>query len=152
MFRPLLFCSLLALLVAGCDSGSGDPAKVTYASALGVDLSSMTKSADGLYTKDVVSGTGAEAQAGKTVTVHYTGWLPDGTQFDSSRPSGHPFQFSLGTGSVIQGWDEGVPGMKVGGQRRLVIPSALGYGENGYPGVIPPNSVLVFDVELISVP
>jgi FKBP-type peptidyl-prolyl cis-trans isomerase len=150
MLRTLALCSFLAL-VAACDGGaaSGDPAKVTYAEALGVNLSAMQKSATGLYTQDLAAGTGAEAKADKLVTVHYSGWLPDGTLFDSSR-GGSPIQFVLGAGYVIQGWDEGLLGMKVGGKRRLVIPSKLGYGERGYPGVIPSNSVLVFDVELVA--
>jgi len=143
------FAAVLLLAACGTPS-SGDPAKVTYASQLGVDLGAMQKSASGLYTQDRVVGTGAEASAGKTVSVHYTGWLPDGTQFDSSRGQA-PIEFVLGAHRVIAGWDEGLVGMKVGGQRRLVIPSDLGYGEDGYPGAIPPNSVLIFDTELMGV-
>ncbi len=107
---------------------------------------------------DVKQGTGAEALTGKAVVVHYTGWLHDpsapeakGAKFDSSRDRGLPFGFMLGAGRVIKGWDEGVVGMKVGGQRTLVIPPALGYGERGAGGVIPPNATLIFDVELIEV-
>ena len=107
---------------------------------------------------DVKQGTGPEAPAGKAVVVHYTGWLHDpaapdgkGAKFDSSRDRGVPFGFMLGAGRVIKGWDEGVVGMKVGGQRTLVIPPALGYGERGAGGVIPPNATLIFDVELIEV-
>jgi len=107
---------------------------------------------------DVKQGTGAEARAGKAVIVHYTGWLHDpdapegrGRKFDSSRDKGVPFGFMLGAGRVIKGWDEGVAGMLVGGQRTLVIPPALGYGERGAGGVIPPNATLIFDVELIEV-
>ena len=103
-------------------------------------------------------GTGAEATAGKTVSVHYTGWLYDpktadhhGKKFDSSKDHGEPFDFSLGAKQVIQGWDEGVAGMKVGGSRTLVIPAALAYGPRGAGGVIPPNATLVFDVELLDV-
>lgn len=104
-----------------------------------------------LKVEDTLVGTGAEATAGKTVTVHYTGWLVDGTKFDSSLDAGQPYQFVLGQGMVIQGWDQGVQGMKVGGKRRLTIPSAMGYGEQGAGGVIPPNATLVFDVELLDV-
>lgn len=107
---------------------------------------------------DVKQGTGAEAVAGKTVSVHYTGWLYDsskpdshGARFDSSRDRGTPFTFALGAGRVIKGWDEGVAGMRVGGQRTLVIPARLGYGERGAGGVIPPNATLIFDVELLGV-
>jgi FKBP-type peptidyl-prolyl cis-trans isomerase FkpA len=106
---------------------------------------------DGLkYTDDQV-GTGAEAVAGKTVAVHYTGWLTDGTKFDSSRDRNQPFSFPLGRGQVIKGWDEGVAGMKVGGKRTLTIPPDLGYGARGAGGVIPPNATLKFEVELLDV-
>ena len=111
-----------------------------------------------LIVADLTTGTGAEAQPGSLVTVHYTGWLyaPDapeskGAKFDSSRDAGKPFQFWLGAGKVIRGWDEGVVGMKVGGQRRLTIPSTLGYGQRGAGGVIPPGAALLFDVELLAV-
>ena len=105
----------------------------------------------GLKMEDLKVGGGAEAIAGKTVSVHYTGWLLDGTKFDSSVDRGTPFEFLLGAGQVIAGWDQGVAGMKVGGQRRLTIPYDLAYGEAGYPPVIPPKSVLVFEVELLAV-
>ena len=104
----------------------------------------------GLQFIDIRVGTGASPQTGQTVEVHYTGWLADGTKFDSSRDSGQTFSFGLG-GQVIKGWNEGVASMKVGGQRRLIIPPALGYGANGYPPVIPANAQLIFDVELISI-
>ena len=107
--------------------------------------------ASGLSYQDLTPGSGAEAQAGKTVAVHYTGWLTDGTKFDSSRDGGQPFEFTLGRGSVIPGWDEGVAGMQVGGTRKLFIPAELAYGAAGYSGVIPPNATLVFDVELVEV-
>lgn len=103
-----------------------------------------------LKIEDLEVGTGAEAVAGKQVTVHYTGWLVDGTEFDSSLNSGQPYTFALGGGMVIPGWDQGVAGMKVGGTRMLTIPSALGYGESGN-GPIPPNATLVFQVELMGV-
>ena len=96
-------------------------------------------------------GAGATAVAGKTVKVHYTGWLTNGKKFDSSVDRGQPFSFSLGGGQVIKGWDEGVAGMKVGGKRQLKIPPDLGYGSRGAGGVIPPNATLIFDVELLDV-
>ena len=104
-----------------------------------------------LKIEDVVVGTGAEALKGKQVSVHYTGWLTDGKKFDSSKDRGQPFQFALGRGQVIQGWDDGVQGMKVGGKRKLTIPPELGYGAQGAGGVIPPGATLVFEVELLAV-
>jgi FKBP-type peptidyl-prolyl cis-trans isomerase FkpA len=121
-----------------------------FAPALGVDLAAMTKTASGLAYRDVKVGTGPVATAGHGVSVQYTGWLPDGTKFDSSRDRNAPFEFSLGAGQVIPGWDEGVAGMHVGGRRLLVIPPTLGYGAAG-TGPIPPNATLVFDVELLGV-
>lgn len=108
----------------------------------------MTTTPSGLQYRDDKVGDGAEARAGQTVAVHYTGTLQDGTKFDSSRDRGQPFKFSLGGGQVIRGWDEGVAGMKVGGRRTLVIPPELGYGARPI-GPIPPNSTLLFDVELL---
>jgi peptidylprolyl isomerase len=103
----------------------------------------------GLQYTDEVVGSGASPRAGQTVTVHYTGWLTDGKKFDSSVDRGQPFQFQIGQGQVIKGWDEGVMSMKVGGKRKLVIPPDLAYGRNGHPGAIPPNATLVFDVQLL---
>jgi len=104
-----------------------------------------------LKIEDMVPGTGAEAKPGKKVSVHYTGWLTDGTKFDSSKDRGVPFPFTLGAGQVIPGWDKGVAGMKVGGKRKLTIPPQLAYGERGAGNVIPPNATLVFEVELLKV-
>jgi FKBP-type peptidyl-prolyl cis-trans isomerase len=105
----------------------------------------------GLKYTDIKVGEGAEAKAGQVVDVHYTGWLTNGTKFDSSVDRGKPFSFKLGAGQVIEGWDKGVAGMKVGGKRKLTIPPGLGYGSQSVGGVIPPNSTLVFDVELLGV-
>ncbi len=103
-----------------------------------------------LVMEDLVVGTGREARKGDAVEVHYTGWLIDGKKFDSSVGRG-PFSFDLGAGQVIPGWDRGVAGMKVGGKRKLTIPPELGYGSRGFPGAIPPQSTLVFEVELLDV-
>lgn len=104
-----------------------------------------------LIIEDLTVGEGAEAQAGQYALVHYTGWLTDGTKFDSSKDRDEPFEFPLGRGRVIKGWDEGVQGMKVGGTRKLTIPPEMGYGAYGAGGVIPPNATLVFEVELLAV-
>jgi FKBP-type peptidyl-prolyl cis-trans isomerase FkpA len=107
--------------------------------------------ASGLVYEDTVVGEGAEAKAGQQVSVHYTGWLTNGSKFDSSKDRNDPFEFSLGMRQVIGGWDEGVQGMKVGGTRKLTIPPELGYGARGAGGVIPPNATLVFEVELLGI-
>ena len=109
------------------------------------------KTSSGLEYWDIKVGTGDTAVAGKPVRVHYTGWLTDGKKFDSSVDRGQPFVFPLGAGRVIKGWDEGVAGMKIGGKRQLRIPPDLGYGARGAGGVIPPNAILVFDVELVGI-
>src|SRR6266705_2562696 len=109
-------------------------------------MTSIT-TASGLIIEDLEAGDGAEAVAGRRVTVHYTGWLTNGNKFDSSKDRGDPFSFPLGQGHVIAGWDEGVAGMKIGGRRKLTIPSQLGYGARGAGGVIPPNATMVFEVE-----
>ncbi len=110
---------------------------------------SQITTASGLIIEDVLVGQGAEARAGQKVSVHYTGWLTNGSKFDSSKDRNEPFQFSLGARQVIAGWDEGVQGMKIGGTRKLTIPPQLGYGARGAGGVIPPNATLVFEVELL---
>jgi FKBP-type peptidyl-prolyl cis-trans isomerase len=136
---PLLLFASLAFLYSQTDNST--PTKVT---------GKPTTTADGLKYWDIKVGTGATAASGKQVKVQYTGWLENGKKFDSSvgKP---PFAFKLGAGDVIKGWDEGVVGMKVGGQRQLRIPPELGYGQRGYPGAIPPNATLIFDVELLGV-
>lgn len=132
--------SLAFMLAPAFGQNSGGPTKVTGKS---------TKLPDGLEYWDIKEGTGAAAKAGDKVKVHYTGWLTSGKKFDSSVDRGEPFQFALGAGQVIKGWDEGVAGMKVGGKRQLRIPPELGYGSRGAGGVIPPNATLIFDVELL---
>lgn len=112
---------------------------------------SIETTPSGLGIEDVTVGEGAAAEAGQRVTVHYTGWLENGTKFDSSKDRNDPFDFPLGRGHVIKGWDEGVAGMKVGGVRKLTIPAHLGYGARGAGGVIPPNATLIFEVELLGV-
>ena len=111
---------------------------------------SITTTASGLIIEELTLGDGETAISGQQVTVHYTGWLTDGTKFDSSKDRDDPFEFGLGAGQVIRGWDEGVQGMKIGGSRKLTIPPALGYGARGAGGVIPPNATLVFEVELLA--
>ncbi len=148
-----LAVALFALILSAC-GGSGDAAGGGSSDAAveaSVDSAALTKTPSGLQYQDVKVGTGAEAQQGQTAVVHYTGWLTDGTKFDSSRDRGAPFSFPLGAGQVIQGWDQGVAGMKVGGRRKLVIPASLGYGDRGAPPVIPPGATLVFDVELLEI-
>ena len=111
----------------------------------------MSQTPAGLVIEDLTVGTGDTAAAGRKVTVHYTGWLTNGSKFDSSKDRNDPFVFNLGAGQVIRGWDQGVRGMQVGGKRKLTIPPALGYGARGAGGVIPPNATLVFEVELLAV-
>jgi FKBP-type peptidyl-prolyl cis-trans isomerase len=146
--------SLLALAAcsnsdAGNMNGPSDPSTDVFASSLGVNLAQMRQVADRLYVQDLAVGTGAEATAGRQLRMRYAGWLRTGVQFDSNN-SASGFQFRLGVGQVIQGWDLGVAGMKVGGRRRLVFGSQYGYGPRG-SGPIPPNATLVFDVELVAV-
>jgi len=129
----------------------GTPSSSSPTSGPSTSSQGLITTDSGLQYEDLVVGDGAEARAGDTVSVHYTGWLEDGTKFDSSVDRGVPFEFTLGRGMVIKGWDEGVAGMKVGGKRRLIIPADLGYGSSGAGGVIPPNATLIFEVELLEI-
>jgi FKBP-type peptidyl-prolyl cis-trans isomerase FkpA len=119
--------------------------------SIGETNSDMITTSSGLQYQEITLGTGESAKAGDNVSVHYTGWLEDGTKFDSSVDRGQPFEFPLGNGSVIRGWDEGVAGMKVGGVRKLTIPPELGYGDQGAGGLIPPGATLIFEVELLAI-
>ena len=152
--RARLSCAflLLATIATACGSDTekaSDPATDTYAASLGVNIAAMQKKADGLYYQDVIVGTGSDAIAGRTLTVTYTGWLTDGTQFDSNVGKAAFTVAPLGTANVIAGWNIGLQGMKVGGKRRLAIGSGLAYGATG-SGTIGKNKTLVFDVILLS--
>lgn len=128
-----------------------DPTANTYAPALGVDLKRFRKTPSGLYIRDDKVGTGAEAKAGTPVRVHYAGYLTDGKKFDASRDRGEPYAFTPSEGRVIKAWDEGIPGMRAGGVRTLVVPPEIGYGALGAEPDIPANAVLVFRVDLLDV-
>ncbi len=150
--------ALLVLALAGCHATGTKPADVTAgatpqkpAAPTAPATPEMVTTTRGLKYLDLVVGTGDLAEPGKNVSVHYTGWLTDSTKFDSSVDRGQPFTFRLGAGNVIRGWDEGVAGMRVGGERKLIIPPDLGYGDRGAAGVIPPGATLVFNVKLLGV-
>jgi peptidylprolyl isomerase len=132
-----------AVTIAAKDNSAKETSKM--------DLENAVTTPSGLKYVDLTQGEGETPTTGQTVTVHYTGTLENGKKFDSSRDRGQPFSFKIGVGQVIQGWDEGVGSMKVGGRRTLIIPSELGYGSRGAGGVIPPNATLIFDVELLGV-
>jgi peptidylprolyl isomerase len=139
---------VLAATIPACVQNEGKqaaPAKNESKSA------EMVKTSSGLAYVDLTEGSGPQPTAGKQVKVHYTGWLENGTKFDSSLDRGEPFVFTIGIGQVVPGWDEGVMSMKTGGKRKLVIPPQLGYGTSGAGGVIPPNATLIFEVELLDV-
>ncbi len=146
--KSALLLTLLA--VFGVFSGCGGNKSTAPSTSSPMKVTGQpTTTASGLQYWDIVTGTGATATPGNTVKVHYSGFLTNGQKFDSSRDRGEPFSFPLGAGQVIKGWDEGVAGMKVGGQRQLRIPPDLGYGATGAGGAIPPNATLIFDVELL---
>lgn len=151
MLRVAVSAAAVLVLLPACRPERPSAGAGGFAAELGIDTTTLTRTSTGLRYQDVKVGAGEEAVAGRTAVVHYTGWLTDGKKFDSSRDRGEPFSFPLGSGQVIPGWDQGVAGMKVGGRRKLVIPSDLGYGAQGAPPDIPPNSTLVFDVELLGV-
>lgn len=150
---------MIAVMLAACQPSAGDRSEqLADTNAAPAAAISEDKRVDELQITDVTLGDGALAEAGKNVVVHYSGWLYDpeqpdnkGAKFDSSLDRGQPFQFPLGAGRVIQGWDQGFAGMQVGGQRTLIIPPAMGYGDRGAGGVIPPNATLLFEVELLDV-
>jgi FKBP-type peptidyl-prolyl cis-trans isomerase len=149
MRRLFLLIALVLPMLAAC--GSDGPTAIedtTFAPELGVDLATMTRTSTGLYYKDLTVGTGAVVQSGQTVSAYYKGWFPSGRLFQQLQPPSAPLApFILGTGGVIKGWDQGIPGMRVGGRRLLVIPPSLAYGSEGR-GDIPPNAVLVFEVQI----
>ena len=158
---------LALVLMAGCDvrdSGRTErPADdgnaqqestvpAEFAESLGIELADMQQTPSGLYIQDMVEGRGLAARSGHVVVVHYTGWLPNGEEFDSTRDAGEARSFQLGARrDVITAWEEGVAGMRIGGVRRLVAPPHLGYGARGVPGAIPPNATLVFEFELLDI-
>ena len=157
MRRTILLAALVLVLGAcaqddPCAEGAwSDPTTIPYAASLGIDLKQMTRTQSGLYYQDVTEGDGIMATVDDSVRVHYTGWFPDGKQFDTSRQgSGQPLEFKVGSGYVIPGMEEGVVGMREGGVRKLVIPPELAYGACGYD-IIPPHATLVFQLELLDV-
>ena len=143
----VLLLLIVAIAIPACSQKEAKPEK----SAESQGAAGVEKTASGLSYTDLVKGSGGAPVSGKSVTVHYTGWLEDGKKFDSSVDRGQPFVFRIGAGEVIPGWDEGVMSMRVGGKRKLFIPAQLGYGAAGAPGAIPPNANLIFEVELLDV-
>ena len=164
-FRRTVFALLLLTVGAACRGSDTDAETVEtvgsetaglavspdFAAELGVNLENMTRSTSGLYTQDLTEGVGLSARPGHLVAIRYTGWIPNGEQFDSSEDDPEPYTFPLGVGRAIEGWEEGIAGMRIGGKRRLVIPPQLGYGSRGVPGDVPPNATLVYDIELVDI-
>ncbi|MFI5311336.1 MAG: FKBP-type peptidyl-prolyl cis-trans isomerase [Gemmatimonadales bacterium] len=152
-FRLLVLALPLAACSSKSDSVTGPPdiASTTFASALGVNLAASTKTSSGLYYRDITTGAGAAAATGQHLSVRYTGYFTGGAAFDSNTSAAAPYGFTLGAGQVITGWDQGLVGMHVGGRRQLIIPPSLGYGSSTYQS-IPGNSILIFNVDLISIP
>jgi len=153
--RPAKLCGIVVALAASLLAQSSNhratPGRVPNTNAPTKVTGDGVKTDSGLQYWDIKVGTGNEAKSGDKVKVHYTGWFTSGKKFDSSVDAGQPYTFTLGQGNVIKGWDEGVAGMKVGGKRQLRIPPELAYGEQGYKNIIPPNSTLIFDVQLLAV-
>jgi FKBP-type peptidyl-prolyl cis-trans isomerase FkpA len=147
---------LASSMLVACDSPLDpyrfeDTERISYSPALGIDLASMTRTPSGIFYQDIRVGSGEPPANGRTIAVHYTGWLPDGTRFDTSRGRG-PIVYPHGTGYVIEGWDQTLATMRVGGLRKVVLPPALGYGSFPPAGsVIPPNATLVFEIELMEI-
>lgn len=161
-FRPPVRAAHVALLIltlplAGCASGGvaagpePDPTTLTYAPQLEVDFSKMEETSAGLWVEVIAEGVGRQAMMGRETLIQYIGYLPDGTVVDSSLPAGEPFAFELGSNTVIRGWNEGIVGMKVGGRRRFVVRPGLAYGSRGKEPLVPPQSVLVFEIQLVDV-
>src|ERR1700758_2761953 len=146
-----LILTLSAALLAQTSSHKAAPAHIPNTNAPAKVTGEGVKTVSGLQYWDIRVGTGDEAKSGDKVKVHYTGWLTSGKKFDSSVDAQQPYSFTLGQGNVIKGWDEGVAGMKMGGKRQLRSPPELAYGEQGYKNIIPPNSTLIFDVQLLAV-
>jgi peptidylprolyl isomerase len=151
LVRPILIVLLLATTCLWAQTPTHKPVARPNTSAPSKVTGDGVKTASGLQYWDIKVGTGQVAKAGDKVKVHYTGWLTTGKKFDSSVDANRPFDFTIGTGEVIKGWDEGVTGMKVGGKRQLRIPPDLAYGESGHPPQIPQNATLIFDVQLLGI-
>ena len=152
LIGTLLLVVCLIVVISACSKKGDAPVSKTATPAPATAVpAQLVAAVTELKIEDTQVGSGKVAETGQNVTVHYTGWLTNGTKFDSSKDHGQPFTFPLGGGRVIKGWDKGVAGMKVGGVRKLTIPPDLGYGSRGAGGVIPPNATLVFEVELLGV-